>query len=425
MPTPIAMPKLGMSMREGRVVSWPVALGGGVEKGQVVVVIESEKAEVEVEATQSGVLRHIYIAVDETVPCGTLLAAITDSGDEAFDADAFRRANDHPEKISAAPAATTRAPARPAVAPVAGGRAPVAPAARALARTLSIDVTAVPGTGPGGRVTKEDVEAFAARRERLVEVAPGVRLEVLHEGEGESILLLPGYGTDVSAFALQTRALVTSHRVLAVNPRGVGLSDAPEEPRYDVATAAADAAAVLSEPAHIVGASLGAAVAIELALRAPERVRSLTLITPFVEASARLRAVVAAWCRVAAESSADALAQMLLPWLFSGGFLESPAVERTRRGLAAACANVPVATLERAAAGLLAWSGSRSGALGLVHSRTLVLAAGADLLTPDAETVGSQIPGAAVTVVAGAGHALSIEAADEVTAAIRTHIGAA
>jgi pimeloyl-ACP methyl ester carboxylesterase len=425
MATIIAMPKLGMSMREGRVVSWSVALGAPVEKGQVVVVIESEKAEVEVEATQSGVLRHIYIPADETVPCGTLLGAIASAPEEVFDADAFRRENDHPEKPAPAPAVTARSAVRPAGAPAVAGRAPVAPAARALARTLGIDVSTIPGSGPGGRVTKEDVEAFAARREHLIEVAPGVRLEVLREGHGESMLLLPGFGTDVSAFALQMRAFVETHRVIAVNPRGVGLSDAPAEPRYDVVTAAADAAAVLSEPAHVVGASLGAATAIELALRCPERVRSLTLITPFVEVTARLRAVLDAWCRVAAQASVETLARMLLPWLFSPGFLDSPAVERTTRGLAAACANVPVTTLERAAAGLVAWSGSRSGALALLHQPTLVLAAGADLLTPDAEAVGRQIPNATVIVVAGAGHALAIEAADEVTVALRTHVGAA
>src|SRR5216684_2331164 len=109
MATLIAMPKMGMSMREGTVVSWPLALGTRVEKGQTVVVIESEKAEVEVEATQPGVLRHMYVPVGETVPCGTLLGALTDSMDEPFDADAFRRDHDRPEKFAAVPRAAVRA----------------------------------------------------------------------------------------------------------------------------------------------------------------------------------------------------------------------------------------------------------------------------------------------------------------------------
>jgi len=109
--TPIAMPKLGMSMQEGRVVAWPLPLGARVERGQTVVVIESEKAEVEIEATASGLLRHLYVAVDETVPCGTLLGAITETASEPFDAEAFRAAHDRPI-AAAAPAreAAKRAP---------------------------------------------------------------------------------------------------------------------------------------------------------------------------------------------------------------------------------------------------------------------------------------------------------------------------
>ena len=76
-PTPIAMPKLGMTMTEGRVVEWPTPLGARVEKGAVVLVIESEKSEVEIESPAAGVLRHVYVEPDQTVPCGTLLAALT------------------------------------------------------------------------------------------------------------------------------------------------------------------------------------------------------------------------------------------------------------------------------------------------------------------------------------------------------------
>ena len=79
MPTAIAMPRLGMTMTEGTVLTWPVPLGGRVEKGQVVLTIESEKAEVEIEAPASGVLRHVYVEPDRTVPCGTLLAALTEA----------------------------------------------------------------------------------------------------------------------------------------------------------------------------------------------------------------------------------------------------------------------------------------------------------------------------------------------------------
>jgi len=119
-------------------------------------------------------------------------------------------------------------------------------------------------------VTRADVDAWAAAREALVPVAAGVSLEVRAQGEGDPVLLLPGFGADISVFARQVPELALTHRVLGVNPRGVGLSDAPEQERYDVAQAASDAAAVSEAPAHVVGASLGAAVAIELALAHPE-----------------------------------------------------------------------------------------------------------------------------------------------------------
>jgi pimeloyl-ACP methyl ester carboxylesterase len=418
MQTPVAMPRLGMSMKEGTVVSWPVAIGGRVAKGEPIVVIESEKTEMEVEATQSGVLRHIYIAEGETVPCGTLLGALTADADESFDVDAFKREHDRPEVVTRAP--ERRVETQPLHAtPTRTDRRAVAPAARALAQKLGIDVEAIPGSGPGGRVTKEDVEAWAARRERLVAVGDGLHLEVLRDGHGPQVALLPGFGSDASSFAVQARALASAYEVLAINPRGVGASDAGDLDVYDVADAADDVAAVCHEAAHIVGASLGAATAIEMALRHPARVKTLTLITPFVEASPRLLAVLDAWCRIAAESSAETLAHTLLPWLFSERTLtDRAACARIVRGLVASASAVPAATLSRAAAGLRQWSGTRRADLQRISAPTLVVLAGADLLTPNGEAVASLIAAAHTVVIPDAGHAVMIEAADQVTAAI-------
>jgi len=420
-PVAVRMPKLGMTMEEGTVVTWPVPLGARVEKGQLVLVIESEKNEAEIEATASGFLRHVYVPAGDVVPCGTLLAALTETADEAFDAEAFAAAEAKrspvPPKPKPAPAAA--APAATSAAARATGRKPIAPAARALAKKLGLDAEAVPGTGPGGRVTREDVEAFAAARECLVPVAPGVALEVLREGQGAPLLLIPGFGTDVSSFALLTPRLTPRFRVLAMNPRGVGASDGPAG---DVPTLAADASVIVAgvgAPAHVVGASLGAAAALELTLTKPDLVRSLTLVTPFVTATPRLRAVVDAWSRVAAEASPATLARFLAPLLFSDALLADEAVrERTLRGLAAACARVPAATLARMAAGLAAWSGTRAKDLARIGVPTLVLAAGADLLTPDAEAIARAIPGARRVVVPGAGHALAVDASEPVGEAL-------
>jgi 3-oxoadipate enol-lactonase/4-carboxymuconolactone decarboxylase len=217
--------------------------------------------------------------------------------------------------------------------------------------------------------------------------------------------------------------LAEDHRVRGMNPRGVGLSDAPDAPSYDVADLAADAAALIDAPTHVIGASLGAAVALELALTRPERVRSLTLITPFLEAGPRLLAVTEAWCRVAAEAGPDAVAAMLLPWLFSEDYLaDERARGRTLRGLAEIAARVPATTLERNAAGLRTWSGSRADAVRDLKPPTLVLVAGGDLLTPGGEAVARAIPGARSVLVPEAGHALALEAPDRVNDAIRAHL---
>lgn len=422
MPTAIAMPKLGMTMREGTVLEWRISLGDAVEKGQVILEIESEKSAVEIEATASGVLRHIYVGPDETVPCGALLAALTESGDEPFDAAAF--AAEHARTLQpaarrpAAPAASVSAPLERA-----GARGAATPAARRLARELGIDVAGITGSGPGGRITREDVEAHAAIRESLTPVAEGIALEVLSQGEGDPVLLLPGFGTDVSVFAPQVPALAERHRVLGINPRGVGSSDAPDLECYDVAQSAADAARIAEQPAHVIGASLGAAVALELALAHPDRVRSLVLVTPFVEAAPRLLAVLQTWGQLAEEVGSLALARALVPWLFAPATLAEPrAVERVTRGLADTLGRVPAKTLARTARGLRAWSGSRVQDLKRIAVPTLVIAGAEDLLTPDAAALAREIPEAECLVIPNTGHAVGLEAANAVNPAILAHL---
>lgn len=427
MATPIAMPKLGLTMSEGKVLDWPIAIGGAVEKGQVVLLIESEKAEVEVEAIAAGVLRHTYVEPDPDalLPCGSLLAAITDTMDEPFDADVFYQAHHHPEVVeAAAPRTPDPGPSAAVATPTAKpGRLAIAPAARAAAKRLGIDPAAILGTGPGGRITKQDVEAHAERRKSLVEVAPGVALEVPRQGEGREVVLLPGFGTDLSAFARQVPVLAERFAVVGVNPRGVGLSDAPEADRYDVATAAADAAAVAGESVHVVGASLGAAVALEWVLRKPEQVRSLTLITPFVRATPRLLAVLDLWCAAAESAGPSLVAKAILPWLFGEDTLGDPRARgRVEQGLADIAGRVSAPALRRWAAGLAAWSDTRGDEIGSITAPALIVAGGHDLLTPGAEALSQALPRAKCVVVSNAGHAVALEAADTVNEALLGHL---
>ncbi len=432
----IAMPRLGMTMEEGTIVLWPIPIGGAVAKGENVLVIETEKAESEIEAHCSGTLRHVYVATGEVAACGALLAAVTDSADEPFDAVAF--AATHAASQGAARPDAALQKEAPASAPARRGepegsnassgdapdRKPIAPAARALARKLGVDPLQIDGSGPNGRVTSTDVEAFAARRAQLVSVEAGVGLEVLRSGAGDPVALLPGFGTDVSAFALQSTPLAERFSLIGINPRGVAGSDAPAQDSYTVARAADDVAAVLDRPTHLIGASLGSAVALEVAFRHPARVRSLVLVTPFVEATPRLLAFARAWSRAASEASPDTVAEILAPWLFGDSLLgDEKARSRTLRGLAQTLRRVPAPVLDRQANGLREWSGSRAADLAKLRVPTLVLVAGDDLLTPNGREIAAAIPGARCEIIAGCGHALAIDGAASVTTSILEHLG--
>jgi pimeloyl-ACP methyl ester carboxylesterase len=423
MPTAIAMPRLGMTMREGTVVDWRVRPGQSVARGETLLVIESEKAEVEIESPAVGFLRHIYVEEGGTVPCGTLLAALTPSADEPFDPEAFRAASGAVGAQAAAAPRPQAAPRAPSAAVAEPAAPPATPAARRSARELGIDLARVEGTGPGGRIVREDVEAFAERLESRIPVGDGISLEVKTVGEGTPVVLLPGFGTDLTAFARQMPVLADRYRVVAVNPRGVGVSDAPDQELYSVASAAEEAAALVKEGAHWIGASLGAAVALELAFRRPEAVRSLVLLTPFVKVTGRLLAVTEAWCLLAAEARAELAASALVPWLFSSGHLASPQRrQRTVRALAEIVPRISPAALRRWMAGLRDWSGSREHDLSRLTPPTLVVGAGEDLLTPGAEKLAEAIPKARGMVIPDTGHAVALEAAEAINEAILQHL---
>ena len=157
------MPALGADMDEGTLNEWMVKPGDTVTRGQVVAIVETTKAAVEVECWHEGVVHELLVPVGETVAVGTVLATMLEVG-EAVPAQP-RRSGRRAKKTHpiAAPAAVAPAPA------AAGSKtAPphrrrwVSPAARRLADSLSIDVISVSGTGPQGAVTIHDVEHAAA-----------------------------------------------------------------------------------------------------------------------------------------------------------------------------------------------------------------------------------------------------------------------
>ncbi|MCK4725984.1 MAG: E3 binding domain-containing protein, partial [Anaerolineales bacterium] len=166
----VNMPKLGFDMAEGTLVRWVVSEQEAVEKGQVLAEIETDKATVEVESPFSGVVRRHLVEQDAIVPVSMPIAVIGES-DEEIDFDSLlahtlelETAEDDVKKPETA---EEKAPAEPIVAEEVSAEAAslpdgvrASPLARRMAGTLGIDLRQVQGSGPGGRITKADIEAF-------------------------------------------------------------------------------------------------------------------------------------------------------------------------------------------------------------------------------------------------------------------------
>ncbi len=178
----VNMPKLSDTMEEGTVLEWKKASGEPVRRGEVLAEVESDKASFEIEAEADGVLQ-IVVDRGKAVPVGELIARIAAPG-EAAPPPAPPPSPPAPEPAptpaAAAPAAPPPTPP-PAAAPreetgvpAEEGRIKASPLARRLAAELGVDLSGVRGTGPEGRIVKEDVLA-AAERAGVRGPAPGPR----------------------------------------------------------------------------------------------------------------------------------------------------------------------------------------------------------------------------------------------------------
>jgi pyruvate dehydrogenase E2 component (dihydrolipoamide acetyltransferase) len=158
--TKVILPKLGLTMDEGRVIAWHKKEGDRVEKGQVLFEVETDKANMEIESAVSGVLRRILAPANTTAPVATVIALIADTADEPLPAVAEAI----PSVAQAAPSLAERVPsvAVASLLPADGERVRSSPAARKRAQELGVDIGALRGTGPGGRINIEDVEAAAS-----------------------------------------------------------------------------------------------------------------------------------------------------------------------------------------------------------------------------------------------------------------------
>jgi pyruvate dehydrogenase E2 component (dihydrolipoamide acetyltransferase) len=191
--TRVVMPKLSEAMETGKLLRWLKQEGDRVSGGDIIAEIETDKADIELEAFGSGVLRRVLVAPGAAVPVGSLIAVIAEPDEDisavAGEAPGGAAMQASPDAAAAPPGAPTpggappapTAPAPPAAAATAAspagpvvpaGRLRASPLARKLARGAGVDLALIRGTGPGGRVIQRDVEAYLAARATAPAAAP-------------------------------------------------------------------------------------------------------------------------------------------------------------------------------------------------------------------------------------------------------------
>ncbi|MBM4032069.1 MAG: 2-oxo acid dehydrogenase subunit E2 [Planctomycetes bacterium] len=164
----VTMPKLSDSMKAGQIVEWKVKEGDQVSEGDVLAEIDSDKATLDLECFTHGVVARILRANGEEVPCGEVIATIADKP-EAPAPTPQPRAASHEPRATEAPAAEAPKPEKPPPVTRHAARVtqPISPYARKLAAERGVDIAALQGTGPGGRIIARDVEAALATKASL------------------------------------------------------------------------------------------------------------------------------------------------------------------------------------------------------------------------------------------------------------------
>jgi pyruvate dehydrogenase E2 component (dihydrolipoamide acetyltransferase) len=171
--TAVTMPKWGIEMTEGTITGWRVREGARIERGAEILDVETEKIVNAVEAPASGVLRRVTAGEGETCAVGALIGVIAD--EQASDADIARFVESFVAAVVSFDSPEAGAPTlTPAVSTAESGSddARVSPIARRIALRLGVDLSRVTGTGRNGRISKEDVEAFAARTAGVQTTSP-------------------------------------------------------------------------------------------------------------------------------------------------------------------------------------------------------------------------------------------------------------
>lgn len=173
------LPDLGEGIHEGEILKWHAAIGDSIKADETLVEVETDKAAVAIPCPVSGKIIQLNGAVGEIVNVGTVIA-VFETADSVKSAEVPAKKEEKPAKVIAIPVVEM-----PKVEHAAGPIA-AAPATRRLAREMGIDIHLVKGTGPGGRVTTEDVEKFASGKAPAEAVKPAEKPAEITEAAPET-----------------------------------------------------------------------------------------------------------------------------------------------------------------------------------------------------------------------------------------------
>lgn len=228
----------------------------------------------------------------------------------------------------------------------------------------------------------------------------------------ETVLMIQGLGADSRGWVRQRRAFGAQHHVIVFDNRGVGRSDKPEGP-YDLNVMAADAVSVLDAAgvgsAHVMGASMGGAIAQILAVRHADRVRSLILACTACQHHPWRRELLARWATVAAEQGMAACSHEAFRWV--AGPRSTQRLWLAMGALGALPGRGPSGPFVSQIEAILAMDDDIRFELRGVEAPTLVLVGTQDILTPlgDSEEIAALIPNAELAVVGGGAHGFMVE----------------
>jgi len=362
--TPIVMPKWGLSMREGTINDWLVEEGAQISVGTPILDVETDKIANAVEASDAGTLRRKVAAVGDVLPVKALLGVMAPPEVSDADIDAYIAAYETP-------------------------------------------------------ADDEDEEGEGAAAYHFTDV-DGLRVRYAKRGEGaDTVLFIHGFGGDLDNWLFNLDALAEGHTVVALDLPGHGQSS-PSLPGTTLKDLAAFVARFMDaldiERAHLVGHSMGGGVAAQLALDAPQRVQSLSLLSPAGFGDEVNSDYTGGFVRAQSRRELKPVVELLFanPELVSRQMLDDLLKTKRIDGITEA--------LDALGSSLFGDGRQREQpGRELSGQRVLVMWGGQDRIIPAAHAQNAPA-GATVKVFEDAGHMSQMEKANEVNALLKAHV---